>query len=504
MSSLLTLDHISKSFPGVKALTDISLQLRQGEIHALLGENGAGKSTLMKILCGIYTPDTGSIAINGEQMHFHSYHDAINAGVGIIFQEFSLIPYLTAIENIFLGREHTKRFGMLDNKVMREQTQAIFQRLGVQIDLSVPVQSLSVAEQQFVEIAKALALNARILVLDEPTATLTPSEADHLFRIMRELKTQGVGMIFISHHMDEIYEVCDRITVLRDGCLVGECEVSTTAIDDLVEMMVGRKIEQNFPPKSAHADVQEVVIDVRGIQLNHRAPVNSFKLHKGEILGFAGLVGSGRTELVMGLIGARAVHHKDVLVSGRPERLKSPADALNCGIGLLPESRKTEGLILPFSIRENITLNNLAKHCGKGFMINRRDEGRVVDELMRKVQVKAPGHDCPVGNLSGGNQQKVVIARWLNHECKVLIFDEPTRGIDVGAKAEIYRLMRALTALGVSIIMVSSELPEVVGVSDRVVVFRQGKIVTTLSGDAVNANEIMLHATGGTSHEQRH
>ncbi|MGE6473272.1 ATP-binding cassette domain-containing protein, partial [Serratia proteamaculans] len=207
---------------------------------------------------------------------------------------------------------------------------------------------------------------------------------------------------------------------------------------------------------------------------------------------------------VMGLLGARAVHHKDVLVSGRPERLKSPADALNCGIGLLPESRKTEGLILPFSIRENITLNNLAKHCGKGFMINRRDEGRVVDELMRKVQVKAPGHDCPVSNLSGGNQQKVVIARWLNHECKVLIFDEPTRGIDVGAKAEIYRLMRALTALGVSIIMVSSELPEVVGVSDRVVVFRQGKIVTTLSGDAVNANEIMLHATGGTSHEQRH
>lgn len=504
MSSLLALEHISKSFPGVKALTDISFQLREGEVHALLGENGAGKSTLMKILCGIYTPDAGSIAIDGQQMQFHSYHDAINAGVGIIFQEFSLIPYLTATENIFLGRELTNRFGMLDTASMREQALAIFQRLGVLIDLTVPIEGLSVAEQQFVEIAKALSLNARILVLDEPTATLTPGEADHLFRIMRELKTQGVGMIFISHHMDEIYQICDRITVLRDGCMVGECEVSTTAIDDLIEMMVGRKIDQAFPLKSSHGDCQEIVIEVRGLQLDPRASVNSFKLYKGEILGFAGLVGSGRTELVMGLLGARSVHHKEVLVSGRPERLKSPAEALNCGIGLLPENRKTEGLILSFSIRENITLNNLAKHCGKLGLIDRSDEGQVVDELMRKVRVKAPDHNSPVGNLSGGNQQKVVIARWLNHECKVLIFDEPTRGIDVGAKAEIYRLMRALTELGVSIIMVSSELPEIVGVSDRVAVFRQGRIVTTLSGDAVNANEIMLHATGGTIDEQRH
>lgn len=285
-----------KSFPGVKALTDISFQLREGEVHALLGENGAGKSTLMKILCGIYTPDTGSIAIDGQQMQFHSYHDAINAGVGIIFQEFSLIPYLTATENIFLGRELTNRFGLLDTASMREQALAIFQRLGVLIDLTVPIEGLSVAEQQFVEIAKALSLNARILVLDEPTATLTPGEADHLFRIMRELKTQGVGMIFISHHMDEIYQICDRITVLRDGCMVGECEVSTTAIDDLIEMMVGRKIDQAFPLKSSHGDCQEIVIEVRGLQLDPRASVNSFKLYKGEILRLrrAGRFGSYR------------------------------------------------------------------------------------------------------------------------------------------------------------------------------------------------------------------
>lgn len=501
MSSLLSLEHISKSFPGVKALTDISLRLEEGEIHALLGENGAGKSTLMKILCGIHNPDTGTIAINGEQMHFYNYHNAIDAGVGIIFQEFSLIPYLNAFENIFLGRELTNRFGMLDRASMRKKAEALFQRLSVDIDLTVPVHHLSVAEQQFVEIAKALSLDARILVLDEPTATLTPNEADHLFRIMRELKSQGVGMIFISHHMEEIYEVCDRITVLRDGCKVGECAVQTTAVDDLVEMMVGRKIENNFPPKVTHADGHEVVIDVRSIQLTKDAPVNSFQLQKGEILGFAGLVGSGRTELAMGLLGATPVYRKEVVVNGRPETLKSPADALKCGIGLLPESRKTEGLVLPFSIRENITLNNLAKHCGKGFIIDRRDEGQVVDELMRKVRVKAPDHETPVGNLSGGNQQKVVIARWLNHECKVLIFDEPTRGIDVGAKHEIYRLMRALTALGISIIMISSELPEVVGVSDRVAVFRQGRIVKTLAGDAVNSNEIMRHATGGARDE---
>ncbi|PSJ39265.1 ribonucleotide-diphosphate reductase subunit alpha [Zobellella taiwanensis] len=504
MSSLLTLEHISKSFPGVKALTDISLRLDKGEIHALLGENGAGKSTLMKILCGIHRPDTGSIYINGKQMNFHNYHDAIAAGVGIIFQEFSLIPYLTATENIFLGRELTNKLGLLDRATMHMKAEALFDRLGVEIDLAASVDHLSVAEQQFVEIAKALALDARILVLDEPTATLTPSEAEHLFKIMRELKSQGVGMIFISHHMEEIYEICDRITVLRDGCGVGECEVKSTEVDDLVEMMVGRKIENNFPHKVPHADVHEVVIDARSIQLTKNAPVNSFKLQKGEILGFAGLVGSGRTELAMGLLGGISVYRKDILVNGQPKSLKSPADALNCGIGLLPESRKTEGLVLPFSIRENITLNNLAKHCGKGFIINHRDEGVVVDELMRKVRVKAPDHETPVRNLSGGNQQKVVIARWLNHECKVLIFDEPTRGIDVGAKAEIYRLMRALTGVGISIIMISSELPEIVGVSDRVAVFRQGQIVKILEGDDVNPNEIMRYATGGDRDGQLH
>lgn len=499
MSTLLRLENVSKSFPGVKALSEISIRLCTGEILALLGENGAGKSTLMKILCGIYQPDSGQLYIDDTKVTFKGYKDAIAAGVGIIFQEFSLVPYLNAVENIFLGREITSRYGLLDRATMRTKALAVFERLGIVIDLNTSIVNLSIAEQQFVEIAKALSLNAKILVLDEPTATLTPNEAEHLFKIMRDLKTQGVGMIFISHHMDEIYEVCDRISVLRDGANVSECEVSTTTVDELVEMMVGRKLENNFPIKRHISAPKPIVLDVRQLQLTKTSPVNSFTLHQGEILGFAGLVGSGRTELVLGLLGATRVHNFDVLIEGLPISVKSPADALALGMGLLPESRKADGLILPFSIRENITLNNLGKHCDKAHLINRAHEDTTVDDLMAKVRVKAPGREAPVCTLSGGNQQKVVIARWLNHNCKVLIFDEPTRGIDVGAKAEIYNLMRTLTEQGLSIIMISSELPEVIGVSDRVAVFRQGTIVKILAAEAVNSNEIMHYATGGTS-----
>ncbi|MBT3145927.1 sugar ABC transporter ATP-binding protein [Neptunomonas phycophila] len=500
MSNLLTLDNISKRFPGVKALSDISLSLDTGEVLALLGENGAGKSTLMKILCGIYQPDAGTISIDGKPMAFANYDKAIDAGISIIFQEFSLIPYLTAVENIFLGREITNAFGLLNKQAMRKESTALFEHLNVFIDVNIPVANLSVAEQQFVEIAKALSLNARILVLDEPTATLTPTEAEHLFKIMRELKSQGVGMIFISHHMDEIFEICDRIVVLRDGERVGEAVTAITRVDDLVEMMVGRKLESSFPAKNQHnasSTSNDIIINAKAIQLTKTSPINQFQLYKGEILGFAGLVGSGRTELAMGLIGGTSVHHKDIEVAGQTVVLASPADALQAGIGILPENRKTEGLLLPFSIRDNITINNLAKHISRSGMINRQDEAQTVEDLIVKVQVKAPSSETIVGNLSGGNQQKVVIARWLNHSCRVLIFDEPTRGIDVGAKAEIYRLMRGLTEMGISIIMISSELPEVVGISDRVAVFKQGSIVKMLTGDEVNATEVMRYATGG-------
>ncbi len=496
---LLSLRGIGKSFPGVRALDGVDLDIRAGEIHALLGENGAGKSTLMKILSGIYQPDEGSITLDGETRVLASYHDAIAAGIGTVFQEFSLVPYLDAVENIFLGRELV-RFGLLDRARMRREAAALFGRLGVRLDLGVEVRRLSVAQQQFVEIAKALALDARILVLDEPTATLTPTDAEHLFAIMRALRGQGVAMVFISHHMEEIFEICDRITVLRDGQYVGDTTVAATDHDTLVHMMVGRRIEQAFPPRPPRPDVERPVLEVDELQIGRGGPVNAFELREGEILGFAGLVGSGRTEAVLAVLGADPAHRKSVRVRGQVAALRSPAEALALGLGLLPESRKVEGLITPFAIVDNVSVNNLAKYPSLGVFVDGAAERRATAAVIASVGVKAPGMDTVVETLSGGNQQKVVLARWLNHHARILFFDEPTRGIDIGAKAEIYTLMRALTARGFSIVMVSSELPEIVGMCDRVCVFWEGRIVRTLEGDDITPAEVMRHATAGASH----
>ncbi len=495
MDAILELRGITKGFPGVKALSGIDLSVRAGEIHALLGENGAGKSTLMKILSGIYRPDEGHIIVDGQERHFADYHDAVAAGIGIVFQEFSLIPYLNAVENIFLGRER-RRFGILQTASMRAEAVALFERLGVSIDLSAEVRTLSVAQQQFIEIAKALALDARILILDEPTATLTPADAEHLFVIMRALKGQGVAMIFISHHMDEIFEICDRITVLRDGQFIGVTPVADTDMDTLVQMMVGRRLERSFPPKPPLDPAARVVLEVE-LQIERGGPVNAFTLREGEILGFSGLVGSGRTETVMAVLGADPAYRKTVRINGEAARLTDPAAALASGLGILPESRKVEGLITSFSIRDNISINNLAKYRQMGAFLDFAAERTTTDAMMRSVGVKAPNQGTTVETLSGGNQQKVVLARWLNHHCKILFFDEPTRGIDVGAKAEIYTLMRQLTERGYAIVMVSSELPEIVGMSDRVAVFREGRIVRTLSADEINPNDVMRHATAG-------
>lgn len=499
MSPLLSLRHISKAFPGVKALSDVSLDLHEGEVMALLGENGAGKSTLMKILCGIYQPDHGEILIDAKTRHFQGYQDALKAGVGIIFQEFSLIPWLDAVDNIFLGRELKNRFGLRDRRRMIHETKTLLKRLKVSIPLDIPIAELSVAEQQFIEIAKALSLEARILVLDEPTATLTPNEADHLFDIMRELRSQGVGMVFISHHMEEIFTICDRVTVMRDGEKVDELSVADTNADDLIEKMVGRRVENIFPIRRCDADYHDVVLDVASLRLTATSATHSLKLHRGEILGLAGLVGSGRSEFAMGLIGATRPAAANITLEGHSVNLSHPSIALEHGIGLLPESRKTQGLILPFSCRDNISLNNLDQYRNGARLLRRSAEISDAERLMQSVSVKAPSAETPVGNLSGGNQQKVVIARWLGHRCKVLIFDEPTRGIDVGAKSEIYALMKALTAEGVSIIMISSELPEVLGLCDRAAVFYQGTIAAVLQGDELDSQSIMHHATGGLS-----
>lgn len=495
MNSVLVLRGIDKAFAGVQALANVDLTVERGEIHALLGENGAGKSTLTKVISGIYRPDAGTILIDGKKCHFINFRDAAAAGIATIFQEFSLIPYLNAVDNIFLGREIT-RGGLLDRRAMRKRATELFEQLGYPVDLNVEIRALSVAQQQFIEIAKALSMDARVLILDEPTATLTPEETRHLFKVMRQLKQQNVALIFISHHLEEIFEVCDTVTVLRDGRFVSNGKVSDLTMDSLVEKMVGRSLESSFPPRGAITTPVQIAVDVRAIQLTAKAPVNSLQIRSGEILGFAGVVGAGRSELAMGLIGAQPTHRKDVHIKGQAVSLTSPARALDLGIGLLPENRKSEGLLLRFSVGENIMLNNMESCLLPGGLISHSETNAAVKKAMQGGNVKAPSAHTTVANLSGGNQQKVVIARWLLHRCPVLIFDEPTRGIDVGAKAEIYRLMRELVNRGHAIVMISSELPEIIGMSDRVAVFRQGAIVATLTGDQIQPNEVMLHATG--------
>ncbi|SFB55356.1 monosaccharide ABC transporter ATP-binding protein, CUT2 family (TC 3.A.1.2.-) [Rhizobium sp. NFR07] len=494
---MLELKGIRKSFGQIEVLHGVDFTVNAGEVHALLGENGAGKSTLMKILCGLIKPSEGEVRIDGKVRNFNDYNEAIEAGVGVVFQEFSLVPYLNAVENMFLARELSNGLGFMKRSVMRKRAAEIMRQLGVSIRLDVPIRVLSVAEQQFVEIAKALALDARILVLDEPTATLTPAEVEHLFHVMRGLRAQGVAIIFISHHLEEIFEICDRITILRDGEYVASCAVSEVDQARLVEMMVGRRIESSFPAKPLISAEAATVLDVEEVQLAKGGPVSSFTLRAGEILGFAGLVGSGRTETALAMLGAYPATRCKLRMNGIEIRFADPAEALAAGIGLLPESRKEQGLITSFPILQNVSLNNYGKYLLGHFFINRARELEDTRKAMQQVRVKAPSPHARVDTLSGGNQQKVVIARWINHSMKVLIFDEPTRGIDVGAKAEIYQLMRDFTAQGYSIIMISSELPEVIGMSDRVCVFRSGGIVATVEGDAITSEQIMTHATTG-------
>ncbi|WP_343312838.1 sugar ABC transporter ATP-binding protein [Brucella sp. BE17] len=497
---MLELKGIKKSFGRIEVLHGVDLKVRVGEVHALLGENGAGKSTLMKILSGILHPSEGEIWIDDKERHFADYDDAIRAGIGIVFQEFSLIPHLNAVENMFLAREMRNRLRLLDRSAMRTRAREIMAKLGVDVRLDVPINRLSVAEQQFVEIAKTLALDARILILDEPTATLTPSEVEHLFKVMRELRRQGVAIIFISHHLEEIFEICDRITVLRDGNYINSCDVSEVDNDRLVEMMVGRRLEAGFPPKAVVDVSTAPIIDVEALQLRKNGPVSRFDLRKGEILGFAGLVGSGRTESVLAILGAHPSVQCKMKLDGVETRFSGPDQALETGIGLLPESRKEQGLITSFSILQNISLNNYGKYRRLHWFVDLKKELEATKAAMQQVRVKAQGPHARIDTLSGGNQQKVVIARWLNHDMRVLIFDEPTRGIDVGAKAEIYALMRAFTNAGYSIIMISSELPEIIGMSDRVCVFRSGGIVATIEGEKITSEEIMTQATTGKPH----
>lgn len=469
---LLTMAGIVKSFPGVQALRGVDLTLYTGEVLALLGENGAGKSTLMKVLGGAHRPDDGTIAIDGRDMMFRSPQESRAAGVAVMYQEFTLVPGLTAVENIFLGQEQS-RAGFVARSDERRRATELFARLGVEIDLNVPCRRLSTAQQQLVEIAKALALDARIIVMDEPTAALTSHEATRLFDIIRDLARQGIGIISITHRLEEVFAIADRVMVLRDGGNVGERPIARITRSEMIELMVGRELAGEFPPRTA--SIGEPRLEVAHLSRPPAVRDVSFAVRCGEILAITGLVGAGRTETVRLIFGADPRDSGEIRLDGKLLAISSPRDAIAAGIGLLTEDRKLQGLVLGHSVRENFALPNLGRLSRRGFVDLAREReavGRSVDQL----HIKVASQEQAVGTLSGGNQQKVVLAKWLARNCEVLIFDEPTRGIDVGAKYEIYLLMNGLVVAGKSIIMISSELPEVLGMADRILVMHDGRV----------------------------
>lgn len=491
--ALLEMRGIWKSFPGVKALRGVDLSLGAGEVLALLGENGAGKSTLIKVLGGAHRADEGVLRIQGSEVDFHSPHDARAAGIGVIYQEFNLVPGLSAADNIFLGQERT-RGGFVAEREQAEAAAKLFARLQVKIDPMALCRDLTVAQQQVVEIAKALAFDVRIIVMDEPSATLTLQEVERLFAVIRELKTQGISVIYISHRLDEIFKIADRVTVLRDGEGVGDRPIVELTREAMIEIMVGRKLENEFPKKRVEIGEERLV--VRGLTRAPRVKDVSFSIRRGEVLGLTGLVGAGRTETARLIFGADKREGGAISLDGKALRIRSPRDAIGAGISLLTEDRKKQGLILRLSVRENFGLPNLTRFSRGGIIDTSRERASFA-HYVEGLRIKILDQAQKVKNLSGGNQQKVVLAKWLEKNAEVIIFDEPTRGIDVGAKYEIYLLMNKLAAEGKAILMISSELPEVLGMSDRILVMHDGAIAGEIA-DVENATqeEIMRLAVG--------
>jgi ribose transport system ATP-binding protein len=495
---LLRLNSVGKRFPGVIALQNVSFDVRAGEVHAICGENGAGKSTLMKIVSGQYRPDEGEIYIDGRQHHFASTLEAQAAGIAIIHQELNLIPHLSIAENIFLARE-PKRGIFIDRTRLAADSQAALDRIGLSLKPRTLVGSLSVAQQQMIEIAKALSLNARLLIMDEPTSSLTESETVHLFRIIKELRQAGVGIVYISHRLDELAEIADRVTVLRDGRTISTDDFAATTIEQVVSHMVGRDLDDVFPDRKSQP-TDEVLLSVSGLTRRDVFGPVSFELRRGEILGFAGLMGSGRTEVARAVFGADPVEAGEVQLQGKRLSIHSPIDAIRNGIAYLSEDRKGNGLALQMTVAKNITLANVEAVSGAGGFIRFEEEAKVAHRYIDALCIRTPSVNQITRNLSGGNQQKVVISKWLFRESKILFFDEPTRGIDVGAKYAIYELMDRLAAQGIGVVLISSELPEIMGMTDRVAVFHEGRIAGVLETRKTNQEEIMHYASGRIAH----
>ena len=483
------MEGITKSFPGVRALRGVDMEVHAGEVLALMGENGAGKSTLIKVLSGAHLPDAGRIAIDGREVIIGGPVDAQRAGVSVIYQEFNLIPGLTAGENIFLGRESTVA-GFVRRRAERRRALQLIQRVGVDVEENTPCRALTVAQQQVVEIAKALSLDARIIVMDEPTAALSPHDIERLLKIIRELKSQGLGIIYVSHRIEEIFQIADRVMVMRDGRHVETQPVRHVTRDRLIEWMVGRTLEDEFPARTPAIGKERLV--VQGLSSGDKVRDISFSVRSGEILGMTGLVGAGRTETLRAVFGADRPEAGSIELDGRRLSIRHPRDAIRAGICLLTEDRKAEGLVLGQSVRENFGLPSLPLLSRLGFVrgrAEREDLARFVDSL----RIKIPHQEQLARNLSGGNQQKLVLAKWLERDCEVILFDEPTRGIDVGAKYEIYVLMNELAAKGKAIVMVSSELPVILGMSDRILILREGRVAGEITDVAGASQQDVMH-----------
>ena len=488
---ILELKNITKEFPGVRALDDVTLSFKTGEVHAIAGENGAGKSTFIKVITGAVRPDRGQMFFNGQEVRDNSPIVSMKLGIAAIYQEFNLFPSLSVAENIYYGRYPMKN-KMLDYKRLHEMTQDIMAQLGISIPGDAMVRDLSVGYQQIVEIAKAVSCNAKLIIMDEPSAPLTENEVAYLFRIIDTLKKKGITIIYISHRLEEIFAVCDRVSVFRDGHYIQTMETGETNAEEIIRLMVNRELGEQYPEK--HYKKGEKVLEVRGLNTELLKDIN-LEAYKGEILGLAGLVGAGRTEVARAVFGADKIVSGKIMLEGRQLQIKKPMDAIKAGIGLIPEDRKQQGIFLKDSVRHNISFARL-KGILKGGMISEKTDHDVAEKYIKALEIKTPSDGQLAGNLSGGNQQKVVLAKWLFTDSRVLIFDEPTRGIDVGAKQDIYKLMLELVEQGKVVIMISSELPELIGMADRIVVLHEGKISGSLERPEYSQEKIMALAAG--------
>ena len=490
---ILTMKGIDKSFPGVHALDHVDLEIRKGEVLALMGENGAGKSTLMKVLTGIYKKDSGTITYEGKEVEFSNTREAQDAGIVIVHQELNMLGHLTVAQNLFIGREFMNGV-KIDDKKMNEEAKKLFDKLNVDIDPTETMSNLTVGKQQMCEIAKAVSFDAKVIIFDEPSAALTETEIEAMFEIIRDLKKRDIAMVYISHRMDEIKVITDRVTVMRDGTYVGTIITKDSTKEDIINMMVGRVIYEDPKTQSMVAPDAPVVLEVKNLNAGKMVQDVSFKLHKGEILGFSGLMGAGRTETARALFGADPVDSGEIYINGEKVTINSPRDAVRAGIGYLSEDRKRYGCVVQKTVAENTTMATM-KNFMNGLLINKKKEAEVAQQYVEALATKTPSVEQLVVNLSGGNQQKVVIAKWLTRDCDILIFDEPTRGIDVGAKNEIYKLMNKLASEGKSIIMISSEMTEILRMSDRIVVMCEGKKTGEIDIAEATQENIMNLAT---------